>query len=53
MYFVYKNGAFRGRYPLGLALAHIHQGSPSFTVAQAISEGWEITTKPRTKGENA
>lgn len=53
MYFVFKNGVFRGRYTLGQALAHIHQGNKSFTVAQAISEGWEITTSPRTKGENA
>lgn len=46
-YFVYKNGAFRGRYPLSDALAHIHQGNRYLTVAQAAADGWEITTKPR------
>lgn len=52
MLFIFKNGAFRGRFHARDALAHIHQGDKTLTVAQAIAEGWRITTSLGNKGEN-
>jgi hypothetical protein len=42
-YQVYKSGKFEGAFALSDALSHIGK---DLTIAQAIAEGWEITTKP-------
>ena len=47
MLFVFKNGQFQGRFLPRAAIAHIHKGSRSLTVAQAIAEGWDVTYLPK------